>query len=41
MSLTAHQLPLKMRAMMAAADTCDTAVALTEPAAENVSFQRH
>jgi hypothetical protein len=39
MSPTAHQLPLKMRANSAAADTNGTAVALAELPAEIVSFR--
>jgi hypothetical protein len=41
MPSTIYQLPLKTTATMAAADTNDTAVALTEPSAAFVSFQRH
>ena len=39
MPSTAHQPPPKMRANMAAADTNDKAVALTERSAEFVSFR--
>ena len=41
MSSTAHNLPFKMRANTAAADSYCTAVALTELPAAFVSFQRH
>ena len=40
MSSTAHQPPLKIKAMMAAADTNGTAVAAAERFASFVSFQR-
>jgi hypothetical protein len=40
MSPTVHHLPLNMNAIMAAADTNGTGVALTECPAEFVSFQR-